>query len=269
MRSDSMLKTLFVALTVCVVCSVVVSTAAVMLKSIQDNNRVNDRKRNILVAAGLLESGQTPEDEDIKTLFAKIKPRVVDLQTGEFVDNVSPDDIDEAAELKTPGEHITLSTSGDIAGIKKRENLRVVYFLREGEEIKRIILPVRGRGLWSTMYGFMALAGDGNTVEAMEFYAHGETPGLGAEIENASWKAQWFGKKIYDESGKLRLEVIKGQVDTDTEDAVYKIDGISGATITSHGVQNLVHFWLGEQGYGPMLEKLKDDNKLPQSNIGR
>ncbi len=109
------------------------------------------------------------------------------------------------------------------------------------------------------MYGFIALSGDGNTVEAMEFYAHGETPGLGAEIDNAAWKAGWLGKKVFDESGELRLKVIKGKVKTDAEDAVFKIDGISGATITARGVTNLVHFWLGDQGYGPMLARLKED----------
>lgn len=260
MRSDSMAKTLFVALAVCVVCSVIVSTAAVMLKPLQNENRVNDRKRNILVAAGLLEAGQKPDDID--TLFAKIEPRVVDLDTGQFVDDVSPDEINETENLKNPDTHIVLNTKEDLAGIRRRANMRVVYFLRKGDSIERIILPVRGRGLWSTMYGFIALGGDGNTVEAMEFYAHGETPGLGAEIQNAAWKASWIGKKVYDESGKLRLEVIKGKVETDAKDAVYKIDGISGATITARGVTNLVHFWLGDQGYGPLLAKLDEDNKL-------
>ncbi len=269
MRSDSMFKTLFVAVAVCVVCSVVVSTAAVMLKSIQEENRENDRKRNILIAAGLLESGEKPADEEIDALFAKIEPRVVDLQTGEFVEDISPDDINEAAELKTPGEHITLSTEDDVAGIRQRANLRVVYFLRDDDKIERIILPVRGRGLWSMMYGFIALAGDGNTVEAMEFYAHGETPGLGAEIENATWKAGWVGKKIFDESGKPQLEVIKGLVDTDAENAVYEIDGLSGATITARGVTNLIHFWFGNLGYGPMLARLKADNQLTPTNNSR
>ncbi len=258
MHSDSMAKTLFVALAVCVVCSVVVSTAAVVLKPIQEENQVNDRKRNILIAAGLLVAGEKPE-EGIDTLFAKIDSRVVDLDSGEFVSDVSPDEVDETEALKTPHKHLQLSAKEDIAGIRKRENLRVVYFLRRGDDIERIILPVRGRGLWSTMYGFIALSGDGNTVEAMEFYAHGETPGLGAEIDNAAWKAGWLGKKVFDESGEIRLRVIKGKVVTDAEDAVFKIDGISGATITARGVTNLVHFWLGDQGYGPMLAKLKEE----------
>ena len=262
MRKDSMVKTLFVALCVCVVCSVIVSTAAVMLKPLQNKNQENDRKRNILVAAGLLEAGQKPSADDIDTLFEKIEPRVVDLHTGEFVEDVSPDDVDETQALNTAGEHVNLAQKEDIAGIRRRANLRVVYLLRDGERIERIILPVRGKGLWSTMYGFIALGGDGNTVEAMEFYAHGETPGLGAEIDNAAWKASWMGKKVFDESGKIRLHVIKGTVDTDAEDAVFQIDGLSGATITSNGVTNLVHFWLGDQGYGPMLARLKAENQL-------
>ena len=269
MHSDSMAKTLFVALAVCVVCSVVVSTAAVVLKPIQEENKVNDRKRNILIAAGLIVAGEKPE-EDIDTLFAKIDSRVVDLDTGEFVSDITPDEVDEKKALKTSDQHMKLSTKQDVAGIRKRENLRLVYFLRQDGDIKRIILPVRGRGLWSTMYGFIALSGDGNTVEAMEFYAHGETPGLGAEIDNAAWKASWLGKKVFDESGEIRLRVIKGKVVTDAEDAVFKIDGISGATITARGVTNLVHFWLGDQGYGPMLARLKEDNQAANKQpVGR
>lgn len=262
MRSDSMAKTLFVALCVCAVCSVIVSTAAVILKPRQQENRENDRKRNILVAAGLLEEGREPEAEDINKLFQKIEPRVVDLNTGEFVDNVSPEEVDEQKALKTSGKHVDLDNKQDIAGIRRRENLRVVYFLRDGGKIERIILPVRGKGLWSTLYGFIALDGDGNTVEAMEFYAHGETPGLGAEIENATWKAGWMGKKVFDESGKVRLHVIKGKVETGAEDAVFQIDGLSGATITANGVTHLVQFWLGDLGYGPMLARLKAGRQL-------
>ena len=140
-------------------------------------------------------SKSKPTAEEIIALFKKIEPRVVDLNTGEFVDDISPEEVNEQKALKTAGEHVNLNQQQDIAGIRRRENLRVVYFLRDGGKIARIILPVRGKGLWSTMYGFLALDGDGNTVEAMEFYAHGETPGLGAEIENATWKAGWLGKK--------------------------------------------------------------------------
>ena len=260
MREYSYAKTLLVAAAVCVVCSVIVSTAAVVLKPWQELNKENFRKRNILIAAGLLKADDESE-ADVAKMFKSIDARVVDLDTGEFVDNVSPEDLDEKAELKTPGEYIQLSDEEDIARIRRRSDLRIVYFLRRDGAIERIILPVRGKGLWSTMYGFLALDGDGTTIEAMEFYEHGETPGLGGEIENARWKAQWVGKKAFDQKGDVKIKVIKGKVETDSPQAVYQIDGLSGATITSRGVTNLVHFWLGEQGYGPLLARLKDNKK--------
>ena len=261
MRDYSFMKTLLVAAAVCVVCSIVVSTAAVVLKPLQEANKANDRKRNILVAAGLLKQGKKPGGDGIAALFEKIDARVLDLDTGSFVDSILPQDLDEKAAVKTPGQHVKLSGRGDPAGIRRRANLRVVYFLREDGAVKRIILPVRGKGLWSTMYGFLALDGNGNTIKAMEFYAHGETPGLGAEIDNPRWKAGWLDKQAFDESGQIKIAVIKGKVDTDSDDAVYQVDGISGATITARGVTKLVHFWLGAQGYGPLLAKLQDDNK--------
>ena len=133
----------------------------------------------------------------------------------------------------------------------------MVHLFREDGRLKRIILPVHGKGLWSTMYGFLALAPDGQTIESLAFYEHAETPGLGAEIDNPRWKAKWVGKLVFDKEGQPRIEVIKGTVDPDHPDAHHQVDGISGATITGRGVRNLVHYWLGDQGYGPALDKLR------------
>lgn len=259
MPRNSLAATLIVAASVCVVCSLLVSTAAVVLKPLQDANRAEDRMRIILIAAGLLRPDDKP-DVPIAKLFEQIESRVVDLDTGEFVDDISPQTLNEQAELKTSGRYRELDPVADTAGIRRRENFRVVYFLRRQGEIERVILPVRGKGLWSTMYGLLALDGDCNTVEAMEFYAHGETPGLGGEIENERWKAGWVGKKIFDDLGQVKLEVVKNEVDPQNPDAESQIDGLSGATITSRGVTNLVRFWLGEQGYGPLIERLRREN---------
>ena len=93
----------------------------------------------------------------------------------------------------------------------------------------------------------------------MEYHTHKETPGLGAEVDNPRWKSLWKGKKIYSSSGEVKISVIKGLVDPDSLEADYQIDGLSGATITSRGVSNMLSFWLGDLGYGKFLKKLKKE----------
>lgn len=121
-----------------------------------------------------------------------------------------------------------------------------------------MILPIKGYGLWSTLYGFIALEGDLNTVAGIGFYEHAETPGLGGEVDNPLWKAKWEGKKVFDDEGKTALKVIKGPVDSKRAGSEYQIDGLSGATLTSRGVSQLIQFWLGENGFAPFLTKLKE-----------
>ncbi|MOA31350.1 Na(+)-translocating NADH-quinone reductase subunit C [compost metagenome] len=117
---------------------------------------------------------------------------------------------------------------------------------------------MRGYGLWSTLYGFLALKGDLNTVVGLGFYQHGETPGLGGEVDNPKWKALWNGKSLFDEQGQLAIQIIKGSVDAQSPNASHQVDGLAGATLTSKGVHNLLHFWLGENGFGPFLAKLNN-----------
>ncbi len=132
----------------------------------------------------------------------------------------------------------------------------VVYIVVEEGKTSKFILPIYGRGLWSTMYGFMALDRDLKTIRGFTFYEHGETPGLGGEVDNPRWKATWEGKRAFDDEWNLKIQVIKGRVDSSSSEAIYQVDGLSGSTITTRGVNNLVRFWLGEDGYGPFLKKL-------------
>lgn len=133
-----------------------------------------------------------------------------------------------------------------------------MYLVEKEGQLDSIILPVHGYGLWSTLYGFLALEGDLNTVVGLGFYSHAETPGLGGEVDNPQWKALWPGKKIYEEgSWSPEIRLIKGNVDPTSSSAPYQIDGLSGATLTSNGVTHLVQFWMGENGYAPFLKNLK------------
>ncbi len=253
--NDSIKKTLTVALLLCIVCSVIVSGAAVALKSQQAANKDLDRKTNILAAAGLLEPGKSVDE-----LFAQIKPRVIDLNTGEYTTEVNANSYDQLKAAKDPAMSKVLSNSEDIAGIKRREQFATVYLVEKEGKLDRIILPVRGYGLWSTLHGFLALESDANTVIGLGFYQHAETPGLGGEVDNPKWKALWPGKKVFAEgSMNPALEVIKGAVDPASAGAEYKVDGLSGATLTSRGVSNLVQYWVGSEGFGPYLSKIRKE----------
>lgn len=250
--NDGIKKTLIVAFSLCIVCSVVVSTAAVVLKPVQEVNKTLDRKRNILAAAGMLQQG-VPIDEQ----FKQVETRIVDLRTGKFSDEVDPASYDQRKASKDPDTSKTLSQDEDIAKIKRRADYAEVYLVTDASgDLDKIILPVHGYGLWSTLYGYMALESDLNTVIGLGFAEHGETPGLGGEVDNPNWKAKWPGKKVY-KDGEVELGLIKGTVDPASANADWQVDGLSGATLTSNGVTNLVQFWLGEQGYQPFIDNLK------------
>ncbi|MDG2328266.1 MAG: Na(+)-translocating NADH-quinone reductase subunit C [Halioglobus sp.] len=250
--NDSIKKTLIVAFSLCIVCSVIVSTAAVMLKPAQQANQSLDRKRNILAAAGMLD-----ENISIDEQFAKMTPRVVDLRTGKFSDAVDAEGYNERKAAKDPAQSDALSSSEDIAKVFRREHYAVVYVANDTQGVvDKIILPIRGYGLWGTLYGFIALEGDASTVAGIGFYEHKETPGLGGEVDNPRWKGLWPGKQVY-KDGELEIAVVKGTVDPSAPGADYQVDGMAGATLTTRGVSNLVQFWLGDNGFAPFLNNLK------------
>lgn len=256
-NNDSIKKTITVTLLLCIVCSVVVSTAAVMLKPMQVANKSLDFKRNILAAAGLL--GGDVSATNVEEIFSeRVTTKVVDLETGKFTDAVDPASYDQMKAAKDPALSASLTADEDLAKISRRENYSVIYLIEEQGELQTIVLPIKGYGLWSTLYGFLALEADANTVAGLGFYQHAETPGLGGEVDNPNWKAQWQGKEVFDDDGDVAIRLLKGTVDNSAADAKHHVDGLSGATLTGRGVTNLVHFWLGENGYKPFLANLKN-----------
>ena len=250
--NDSIGKIVTVAFALCIVCSVVVSTAAVLLKPSQEANRSLDRKRNILQAAGMLEEGRSVEEQ-----FAAVEERFVDLSTGKFTDAVAPG-YDQREAAKDPARSRDLPGEMDIAKLGRQADVAQVYLVRGDDgAYEKIILPVHGYGLWSTLYGFLALESDGNTVAGLGFYDHKETPGLGGEVDNPRWKALWPGKQVY-RDGEVELKLLKGSVDPAAANAAWQVDGLSGATLTSRGVTNLITFWMGEEGFAPFLSNLRN-----------
>ena len=251
MANESVTKTFTVALTLCIVCAVVVSSAAVFLRPAQEANKLLDLKTNILASAGLLEEGV-----DVETQFEKISVKLVDMQTGRYTNAIDVESYDQRKASSDPALSVALSASEDIAKIKRRANFAKVYIVENANGLEKVILPIKGYGLWSTLYGFIALESDLQTVAGIGFYEHTETPGLGGEVDNPKWKASWKGKRAYDDNALL-IEVIKGKVDVSREGAESQIDGLAGATLTTKGVDNLVQYWLGEQGFKPFIEYLK------------
>lgn len=261
MPDESVKKTVTVALGVCIVCSILVSTAAVALRGIQLENKRLDRIKNILIASELPVRGT-----DIRAMYEeKIEPAMIDLHTGDIVpeenfnETLSIDNFDIKTMADDPEYGKPVPADKDLANINRMPKYMVVYLVKENNKTGKVVLPIYGKGLWSTMYGFIALDRDLTTVKGFTFYAHAETPGLGGEVDNPRWKNSWKGKNAFDEEGNVKIEVIKGRVDTARPGSRHQIDGLSGATLTARGVDHLVKFWLGNDGYGPFLKKLKEE----------
>lgn len=250
--NDSISKTLTVVILLCLVCAIIVAGTAVSLKQKQKDNRLLDKQKNILVAANLLPENATPEVIQ-QTYQNLITAKVVDLDTGEYVEDIDASNFDQRARSKDPEHSIDLTGEQDVASIKRRSNKALVYLAKDdSEKFLSYILPVHGYGLWSTMYAFVAVKPDANTIINLNYYEQGETPGLGAEIENPKWKSIWVGKEIYNDDGEMAIKIIKGEAPKESK---HKVDGLSGATLTGNGVQYTFDFWMGELGFKTYLEK--------------
>ena len=245
---DSVPKTIFVAVVLCLVASMAVSAIAVSLRPLQEVNKLQDKQRNILQVAGLYDP-----DQDIAEAFEVFDARVLDVSAGAFTDAYDPLTFDDRAAADDP--LLSTALSDDPASIGRRANFVTVYLLRnQAGNIDKVILPIHGYGLWSTLYGFIALEENGNDIYGLQFYEHGETPGLGAEVDNPRWKALWSGKRLRDEAGELQITVSKTVPAAGPD---HHIDGLSGATLTSDGVDSLVRFWMGRSGYELFLTNLQ------------
>jgi Na+-transporting NADH:ubiquinone oxidoreductase subunit C len=241
-NNESIGKTLGVVVGLCLVCAVVVSLAAVQLRPLQQANKTQDVQRNILAAAGFADVKNVSE-----TFNANIEARVVDMKTGEFVDT-DPNSFDFEMTKFDAKRSIKLDKQDDKAGVQRMTTESPVYFAKnDSGKVETIILPVQGYGLWGIMYGFLALDTDTKTVKAINFYKHNETPGLGGEIQNPKWTATWEDKQ-------LPVDIVKGTAGNN----VHKVDGLSGATLTSVGVDNTFKFWTSEKAFGPFLAKVRE-----------
>ena len=259
-KSNSNMKTISVALTLCLVCSVLVSAMAVGLKPLQTKNQALDLNKNILVAADLFDPAKDT-NADVAQRFADFDVKIVDLTTGDYladedlakvgIADRDSYDANQASKNKALSEDLG---NDDPAGIGSKPKYAKVFVKEDASgNPEMVVLPIKGYGLWGTIYGFLTLEGDLNTIKGISFYQHKETPGLGARIEEPKWRAQWTGIHSYDESGNVATGVTKAGNPKDNW-----VDGISGATLTSRGVSNMIQFWLGDRGYKPYLDHLRE-----------
>jgi Na+-transporting NADH:ubiquinone oxidoreductase subunit C len=239
------------AAAICLVASLFVAGSAVGLKDRQEANRLLDLQKKVLTVSGLMTADDGLSDDDISALYdASIRPKAIDLKTGELDGNIDPAVFDQ--KVASTDEALSFVAPDNLSKIRRLPNNALVFDVLEKGELKALILPIEGYGLWGTLYGYLALAPDARTVVGITFYSHKETPGLGGEVDNPRWKALWPGRLAFDERGKAVIGVKKGVAGSPKEDP-YNVDGLSGATITSRGVTNLVRFWLGDDGFGPYL----------------
>ena len=258
MQQHNVFYNLWFCTAVCVVSAVCVSVTAVVLKERQEQNAAQDKKKNVLVAAGLAESSEKLSGEEIDSRFGPIRQVVIDLETGEETD-VDPAGFDQRKAASDP--ETSEVAPPNTAKVRRLPDQALVYLLEDASgDLEMLILPVEGKGLWSTLYGFLSLDADMNTIKGITFYEHGETPGLGGEIDNPGWKALWKERKAFGSGGTPEIEVIKGRAGPASEDP-YRVDGLSGATMTSKGVSYLVQFWLGDLGFGPYINKVKQSQE--------
>jgi Na+-transporting NADH:ubiquinone oxidoreductase subunit C len=256
-NNDSPQKALLVVFVVALVCSILVSVAAIGLKPIQMRNQLVERSRNIVALTGLVPAGTVLSEDEILAAVEQLDIRVVNIDTGEFDTTIDPAEFDARAAVNDPELSIEIPPADDVAKLGRRSRYAVIYLVWADEELNRIIVPIHGQGMWSTLYGYLALEADLNTIGAVSFYEQTETAGLGDQIQRPDWQAQWQGRQLFDSQGKLRFRVAAGAVEPGSTAARYQVDALTGASVTGDAVTRLVAYWFGPHGYADFLGRLQ------------
>lgn len=257
-KLDSTRYTFVFATIVCVVCALLVAVSAVGLRERQEANAVLYRQKNVLYAAGLATPDSDLSERELQRIFDdRIRVRLVDLATGALVASTKqdPKTYDQRKARNDPAT--SRAAPPNNAGISRLPLLGTVYYVMKGDAVDLVVLPIEGVGMWGTLYGFLAVEPDGNTVRGLTYYDHRETPGLGGEIGNPVWQGLWRGRRGFDDQWSARITVIKGQAGSPETDPL-NVDGLSGATITSNAVTRLMRFWLSNDGYGRFLTRFRE-----------
>ncbi len=253
-KTDTTARSLGVTLAVAFVCALLVSMVAVKLRPIQQANVEAERIAQLeLVLEALSDIGNS-------MTIDKLEARFVELESGAFDDGIDAASFDAQRAAVKPDSSTVIPAELDLAGLKRRALHAQVYLVRDATgDVELVILPVSGRGYQSTLRAWLVMDGDARVVRALKFYQHGETPGVGARIDEPEWEKQWRDLPAWDEDGVLRIGVRSKSGGASGDDAFFQVDGISGATRTTQGVDGMMRFWLGEFGFGPFLQRLRGE----------
>ena len=230
MRSDA--YTIVFTTIITVILGLGLSATADSLRERQILNEELDIKKNILSVLGYKQD--TPwTNEEVQSLYDS---------------NINEIRIDEVGLVLDE-----VDKSGNFA--------YTIYQSSENNEVTGYAIPIAGKGLWGTMYGYFAIEPDAETVKGITFYKHKETPGLGAEVDKDWFKNNFIGKKLTDKNGELvSIEVVKGYVSKTDPEALHKVDGISGATITGTGLTTFLKSDL--EKYEPYFARVRRINQI-------
>ncbi|MBL4909185.1 MAG: Na(+)-translocating NADH-quinone reductase subunit C [Alteromonadaceae bacterium] len=244
-------RTVIFVFVICLICAALVSIAASSLKPLQKANKLLDQHTKILEAAGL---SDVAAKNGVDATFEKfVMPKFIDLASGSFTTGDHAI-YDERSDSRDVAKSSAVKDRG--VGLRRRANKAVIYLVKNDQgHIDSAVLPIVGMGLWDIMYGYIGLEANLNTVKRVVYYELKETPGLGAEVQNPKWKALWKGKEMFDKNHNIAIEIVKGGMANCKTNKIYCVDALSGATLTSRGVNRTIHFWLGDEGYGPFIAK--------------
>lgn len=253
MNNDSPLKALVVVTLTALVCSLLVTVTVVKLQPIQHAYQDIERNRFLVGISGLTDDAAALSDRDVISLYQALDARIVNLDVGALDEDYNPDTFDPWNAAADPTLSVAIPAHLDIAKLSRRSRLITIYLVKNNDDLNRIILPIHGQGMWSRLYGFIALKADLNTIEDVTFYAQAETAGIGDQILRPEWQSLWRGRKLYDEAGVVRFEISRTRVDPSSPQADFHVDAISGATVTTDAVSSSVSYWFGPHGFGPFL----------------
>lgn len=259
MNKESPGRAILVVSLTALVCSTLVSAAVVVLRPIQLNNQMLDRSRNIMQLTGLLPADQAIEDDQMLKLYKGLDVRIIDIDAADYNGEINPHTFSQRKAQNNPDTSVAIPAKRDRAMLGRRSRYAPVYMVWKEDELERVILPVNGNGMWSMLYGYIALEPDLNTIAGMTFYEQNETPGLGDQVTHPHWLKQWEGLRIYDYQGNFRFKVNEGTVEPGSSTAEFEVDALTGATITGNAVTNLMHYWFGPHGYQPLLTAMRQN----------
>lgn len=216
MNRNGNIYTFVYASVMVVLVAALLSAASIALQPKQKKNTEIEKKQNILASVHIETTAK-----DAEKIYAEkvIKSYVVDMNGNEVEGDAF------LVDLKTEKA-------------KPLSERKLPVFECQTDEGVKYILPLRGAGLWGPIWGYLALNEDMNTIYGANFAHQGETPGLGAEISTPIFEEPFKGKTIFDESGKLVSIIVAKSNEKAPEQ--HKVDGISGGTITSKGLQQML-----------------------------